>query len=141
MKIAERNDQREEKRREEKRREEKRREEKGRILFAGKAGIPFRDITKESPFRLEAQGNQSGYVYSHSIRNKRKKTMMLRRSLNPSGGISFLRRRKRLQYEGIGTDFPAGGCDSRDELPVRATGQSPALIRSVPRTWTLTGAP
>ena len=63
MKIAERNDQREEKRREEKRREEKRREEKRRILFAGKAGSPFRDIAKESPFRLEAQGNQFRYAY------------------------------------------------------------------------------
>jgi hypothetical protein len=60
--IAERNDQkrreekrreekrREEKRREEKRREEKRREEKRRFPFAGKAGIPFRDITRGAPF-------------------------------------------------------------------------------------------
>ena len=51
MKIAERNDQREEKRREEKRREEKRREEKRREVSPSQAKreAPFRDITKESP--------------------------------------------------------------------------------------------
>jgi len=49
--IAERNDQREEKRREEKRREEKRREEKRREVSPSQAKreAPFRDITKESP--------------------------------------------------------------------------------------------
>jgi hypothetical protein len=78
----------------EKRREEKRREEKRTFLFAGKTGTPF---------RLEAQGEKSEYIYSYSNRGERETTMTTTGSLYHHGEFFLLRRRKRLQQ--------AGGCD------------------------------